>query len=306
MKKSAFNLLHICAVLLVLASTASAQELAAGHGGRPEPPMAGIHWAKGQGPNNGAKTTGSPNLIWHGGDVMTSVQTQVILWGAGWADTSFIQDKINGLDLWYSTVGGSSYIQTNHEYTAGNGQVTKTVGYSGHLVDLSAAPPRAPKTSDILGEVCKMISDPQPNGYYAVYVDTPRGHAGYCAWHSAGTCGNGNTIQFAFFFNLDGDPGCDPGDTSGLHSQGMAALGNVTGHELSEAMTDPHLDAWYDSGGAENADKCAWSFGTDLLSFSGKSKWKIQGNWSNAAYSAGTGYANRGGLTGCLDGGNYK
>src|SRR5205807_4072958 len=98
------------------------------------------------------------------------------------------------------------------------------------------------------------------NGYYAVYVDKPRGHANYCAWHSAGSCG-GTQVQFAFFFNLDGDPGCDPQSTVSSESQGLAALANVTGHELSEARSDPQLNAWYDSSGAENADKCAWIFG---------------------------------------------
>jgi hypothetical protein len=36
---------------------------------------------------------------------------------------------------------------------------------------------------------------------------------------------------------------------------------SVMSHELEEATTDPDLNAWYDSNGAENADKCAWTFG---------------------------------------------
>ncbi len=155
-----------------------------------------------------------------------------------------------------------------------------------------------------MAEVCKEVSSPDAsgNGYYAVYVDVPRGNAGYCAYHSAGTCG-GKLVQFAFFFNLDGDPGCDPQDTSGSHSQGLAALSNVSGHELSEARTDPASPgAWYDSRGAENGDKCAWTFNVPLVPFSNGVSWKIQGEWSNAAYSAGTGYANSSGQKGCIDG----
>jgi hypothetical protein len=45
---------------------------------------------------------------------------------------------------------------------------------------------------------------------------------------------------------------------------------------------------------------------TPLLSFRNGSQWKIQGNWSNAAFDGGTGYASRDGLKGCLDGGNFK
>ena len=96
--------------------------------------------------------------------------------------------------------------------------------------------------------------------------------------------------------------GCDPEDTSGLHSQGLAALSNVSGHELSEARTDPTGLGWFDASGEENGDKCAWTFNVPLVTFSNRSKWKIQGEWSNAAYNAGTGYSNSSGQKGCLDG----
>ena len=118
---------------------------------------------------------------------------------------------------------------------------------------------------------------------------------------------DGVTVQFAFFFNLDGDVGCDPEDSSGLHSQGLAALANVSGHELSEALTDPKLKRFVGpTSGEENADKCAWSFGTPLLTFANRTKWRIQGNWSNAAFDDKTGYASSGGQKGCIDGGNYQ
>ena len=134
--------------------------------------------------------------------------------------------------------------------------------------------------------------NPQAGAYYPVYSDQPRGNAGYCAWHSSGTI-NGTQVQFGFFFNLDGDPGCDPqapGSTG--HSQGLAALANVSGHELSEMLTDPRLNAWFDQQGAENADKCAWTF--ERPRHDRQQSWKIQGNWSNAAANARTGYANVG------------
>jgi hypothetical protein len=270
-----------------------------------EPPKGGIHWARGQAP--AARPTRSPNLQYHGGPVMSSgAYVEAIFWGTSWSNSGFVADKISGMQQFYSSIGGSGYAKTNDEYTDSSGAHVGTgVTLAATHVDLSAAPTSGQKTSPILAEACAQATSLVENGYYPVYVDTPRGHARFCAWHSAGTCPNGTTIQFAFFFNLDGDPGCDPEDTSGLHSQGTAALGNVSGHELSEALTDPHLDAWYDANGAENADKCAWAFGTPLLTFSGQSKWKVQGNWSNAAFNAGTGYPNRSGQNGCIDGGNF-
>ena len=156
----------------------------------------------------------------------------------------------------------------------------------------------------VLAAVCRNIRNPDPNGngYYPVYTDIPRGHANYCAWHSYGSCG-GVPVQFAFFFNLDGDPGCDPQDTQTGHSQGLSALANVTAHEISEARTDPASPgAWYDAQGAENGDKCAWTFGAPYVMFTDGSKWKLQGEWSNAAYNAQTGYPNSSGQKGCLSG----
>ena len=271
------------------------------HGAK-EPTARGLHWAR-DFAGQPAGSTGSPLMTFHGGKIMPTAITQVILWGPSWANASFVGDKITGLDSWYTGFSNSNYAKTSDEYTGVNGAVQPGTSHLGHVIDTSTAS-GGNKTSTILAEVCKMIPNPDPsgNGYYAVYSDVKRGHAGYCAWHSAGTCG-GTPVQFAFFFNLDGDPGCDPADTSGLHSQGLAALVNVSGHELSEARTDPASPgAWYDSSGQENGDKCAWTFGAPLVTFSNNTKWKIQGEWSNAAYNNGSGYPNSAGDRGCLSG----
>jgi hypothetical protein len=250
--------------------------------------------------SRGAKPTSRVLMTNHGGPVLTSSATQAIFWGPKWANSSFPGDKITGIDTWYKGFGGSNYAATNVEYSGSNGTVTKSSTYGGHLIDTSTASGGG-STNAILAEVAKTITSPVSNGYYAVYTDLPRGNAGYCAWHSYGSV-RGTPVQFAFFWSLDGDPGCDPQDSSGLHSQGLAALANVSGHELSEATTDPALNAWYDGSGAENGDKCAWTFGGALATLSNGSQWKIQGEWSNAAYTAGTGYPNSSGQKGCLGG----
>lgn len=304
MKKS---LLTLLLTLILLITAASVVLLASDDDslhGKPEPQAAGIHWAKGNAPGQAGRTPRSPNLSWHGGPIMVSAQIKAIFWGTSWADSSQ-QEKIHGLDTFYSGMGGTAYDRTSDEYTDAAGTVTDSISYSGHLLDTSQAA-GGKSTSAILNEVCKMISNPISNGYYPVYVDVGRGHSGFCAWHSNGTCG-GVLVQFAFFFDLDGDVGCDPNDSASGHSEGLAALANVSGHELSEARTDPHLDAWFDSQGAENSDKCAWAFGPTLVPFNNGTSWKLQGNWSNSAYnSADHGYNNNSGQKGCLDGGTYN
>lgn len=274
------------------------------------PPMLGIHWARDFQPNTRAneaakeakpaRPRSSPNMTYHGGAIMPSTISKAIFWGTSWANYS--GDKITGIDIFYQGFSNSNYAKTSDEYTGTNGQVGPMVTHGGHVIDTSASTGGG-NTSTILAEVCREISpDPSGNGYYPVYTDTPRGHAGYCAWHSVGTC-SGVRVQFAYFFKLDGDAGCDPQDTSGKHSQGLAAIANVSGHELSEARTDPaNPGAWYDSSGEENGDKCAWTFGAPLISFSDGTQWKVQGEWSNAAYNASTGYPNSSGQKGCLGG----
>jgi hypothetical protein len=310
MKKTV--LLHmLCAAGLTLTQSAFAQ-----HDKNVEdlndqtgPPKLGIHWSRDFDPNpratNEAKAGGArtrnPNMTFHGGKIMTTAVTKAIFWGTSWG--SYTGDKITGMDTWYSGFNQSNYAGTSDEYTGSNGKVSSNTVHQGHVIDTSAATGGG-NTNTILAEVCKVITSPDTsgNGYYAVYTDIPRGSAQYCAYHSVGSCG-GTTVQFAYFFKLDGDAGCDPGDTSGLHSQGLAAIANVSGHELSEARTDPaNPGAWYDAQGAENGDKCAWTFGAPLVTFGNGSQWKIQGEWSNAAYTAGTGYANSSGQKGCLSG----
>jgi hypothetical protein len=293
----------------IVAATFSGSAMARGQGAVEDlnipgnPPMLGIHWERGQASAHQTRNGSSPLMTFHGGKIMTTSVTQAIFWGPNWGNSAFIGDKISGLDSWYTGYSNSNYSKASDEYTGTNGQVTPVTSYLGHVIDTSVASGGG-STSAILAEVCKAVPNPDPsgNGYYPVYTDQPRGHAGYCAYHSYGSC-HGVPVQFAFFWNLDGDPGCNPQDTSGLHSQGLAALANVSGHELSEARTDPASPgAWYDNGGQENGDKCAWTFGVPLVTFSDKQQWKIQGEWSNAAYTAGTGYPNASGQKGCVSG----
>ncbi len=256
--------------------------------------MLGLHWPKDF--QTAPARRSNPNMLFHNGEVMPAAAVHAIFWGPGWSNPG---DKVSGIDTYYQGYGGSGYAHASDEYNGTTGQVTSNVSYSGHTIDLSAASGGG-STSAILAEVCRSISSPVHDGYYPVYVDLPRGSAGYCGYHSAGTC-SGVTVQFAFFWKLDGDSGCDPGDTSGLHSQGLAAIANTSSHELSEARTDPNNGGWYDSRGNENGDKCNFIFAHPLVTFSNGSQWKAQAEWSNTAYTAGTGFPNNSGQKGCID-----
>ena len=65
----------------------------------------------------------------------------------------------------------------------------------------------------------------------------------------------------------------------------------ITPIALTKAVTDPDLNAWYDRRGQENADKCAWTFGSTYTTGNGTLAnmklgtldYLIQRNWVNAA-----------------------
>ena len=126
----------------------------------------------------------------------------------------------------------------------------------------------------------------------------------YCGYHTQTTgidgLGNPYRLQYAFipFLNMDwpgvGTTGC------GMHNVNATsdAFGNgifdgysiVTGHEYSEAVTDPDnfasvQDGWNDVQGSENADKCAWTNDQNITL--GTHQFAIQPLWSNHAFDAG-------------------
>ncbi len=254
----------------------------------------------------------------HGGAVMTAPKTYAIFWGTSLGtDPTFTADKMTGLATFFQGVGGSPYERILTEYS-GSVWVNDTVlytyltldslshyGFGGSFVDNRSAPSSDPSSSTVTAEVCSVLSingvTPSQNGFYSVYATTPFDPISrICAWHSYGDCGNAR-IKIAFYFDLDN--ACSPNDASGLHSSGLAALANVSAHELSETITDPTLVTWYATDGSgEVGDKCAWTFSDPLVTLANGAQFKLQDEWSNKAYSGGFGYQNQIGEAGCLDG----
>jgi hypothetical protein len=112
----------------------------------------------------------------------------------------------------------------------------------------------------------------------------------YCGWHTYGTIGASN-IKYAFVGNADRCPTACEAQTTGPNGNAIAdAMASVIAHELEEMVTDPNLNAWYDRRGYENADKCAWTFGTTYTTSNGAQAnmnlggldFLIQRNWVNA------------------------
>lgn len=240
--------------------------------------------------DNAASTApqGSGNLTNHGGPVMVNanpndITVHPIYWGS--TATSLQSNVGAGLDAVYKGYSGSTYAGISSQYS--NTATTLTV-LSG-VTDTTTA---NSQTSKVLQAVQRAISNSKvtvstgnDKDYYPVYTDLGRNGRGYCAWHSYGTVTDKSNVkhvvEFAFFFNLNGDPGCAVANVNS-YSQQTQNLANVTAHELAEALTDPHLDAWYDAAGYENGDKCAWYFDpVDGKVTLGGTDWAMQGEYNN-------------------------
>ena len=60
---------------------------------------------------------------------------------------------------------------------------------------------------------------------------------------------------------------------------GMDGLVSTLAHELSEVASDPYMSTWYDEGsGMENADVCAYQYGTVLHDAATGAAYNMQGN----------------------------
>src|SRR5207248_8594127 len=76
----------------------------------------------------------------------------------------------------------------------------------------------------------------------------------YCAYHSyipLSCC----PIIYSNDPYVTGNPGCDDGEHPNNKPSDGALEGGLS-HEHNESITDPELNAWFASSGAENGDKC--------------------------------------------------
>jgi hypothetical protein len=104
----------------------------------------------------------------------------------------------------------------------------------------------------------------------------------YCGYH--GILSSSVTSQYSFVGDSGGASGCTSSviATKSPNSNPSAdAMASVIAHELVETVSDPQLNAWYDSAGYENADKCAWIFSTTAAN-----TYTANGATANAALGA--------------------
>jgi len=269
--------------------------------------------AQPSGPGTQATGTG---ISYHGGPVLQA-QTNVaaIYWastaiypgaptpgstGAGSGDGS-------NVGFFLSHVGGSPYYNINSTYTDGSGAaIRNSVTYTQYWANNSYnVPSGTTRVSD-----AQMVSMLQyafsngkltydPNTLYAIFTGGSVNLGGgfgtrYCAYHTHGTVtinGVSKTVLYAAMPDAYAKASaCSNGTKSPNNDPHADAVVSVLVHEIEETTTDPMGNAWYDSTGYENADKCAWNFGTTYTTANGGvanvnlggKDFLIQQNWINS------------------------
>jgi hypothetical protein len=235
-------------------------------------------------PGNGgatgkAKPSSGSGINYHGGPLLNGNKTTIYyIWYGDWSGNS-AQTILTDLANSFNT---SPYFNINTTYYDGAGiKVPNTPGsmvlYSPQAVTATTAPySTALSDTDILNIVKSAITAPaggaaalpaDENGVYFVLtskdVNATSGFCTkYCGWHTHGIIG-GKDIKYSFVGNPDRCPtACEWQTTvSPNGNTGADGMASVIAHELSETVTDPDLNAWFDTRGYENADKCAWKFG---------------------------------------------
>jgi len=236
-----------------------------------------------------AVTAGSTSQIkpvigYHGGPVM-GIVTPYLIWYGNWnqnngsdtpAGQQLIRDFLHGLN-------GSNYYQTNATYAS--------VAPSGaiHPVGKETTVPAASGASyskslsdnDIQTIVSNAIAGGMPKnngGLYFVLTSSDVNESSgfctqYCGWHTYSRISN-TSIKYSFVGNANRClSSCAMQSTGPNGNAGVDGMLSVIAHELEEANTDPELNAWFNNRGYENADMCAWTFGSK--------QFPVNGAWAN-------------------------
>ena len=235
-------------------------------------------------------------ISYHGGPVILGTTNVYYIWYGNWAGNG-AESILTPLAM---NIGGSPYFNINTSYYNGAGvRVSNSVNYAGSTTD-NYSQSTAMNDNGVQAVVSSAISSGRlpkdTNGVYFVLTsadvnETTGFCTQYCGWHTHGTI-SGSDIKYAFIGNPDRCPtACMAQTTSPNGNPGADGMASIIAHELEEAVTDPDLNAWYDSRGQENADKCAWTFGSTYTTSNGsKANMKlgnldylIQRNWVNAS-----------------------
>jgi len=253
------------------------------------------------------KTRGT-GIFYHGGPIFYTTNVAAIYWsaatiynggpvpgtmGAGAQDGSLVGFFLRNL-------GGSPYFNINTTYFDGTGtHVQNSVSYTQFWAD-GNGPSGTVSDAQVQQEVVRGFTSGaltyDPSTLYAVFSGPGVNLGGgfgtqYCAYHGHFSSSFGDVKYAVMPYDWSDPAGCSAIAGSGPNGDPAADTEvNTLAHETEETTTDEDLNAWYDRRGFENADKCAWTFGTTYTTSNGSTAnmnlggrdFLVQRNWVNA------------------------
>jgi len=259
-----------------------------------------------------ASKPNNTGILYHGGPLIVSTavtKVVAIYWGTGTIYSGQATGAGSGsadptlIGSFLRSLGGSPYFNINTTYYDGAGtRVLNQVGYTGFWSTGSdvAGPSSSPTDADMVNLIQRGISLRRiaydPNTVYAIFTGSGINLGGgfgsqYCAYHTHGTTSSGVVLYAAMPHNQDFPSGCTSQFASPNSDVAANSEVNTLAHEVEESTTDELGTAWFDRRGFENADKCAWTWGTTHTASNGGVYnmqladgrfYLIQRNWVNA------------------------
>lgn len=227
-----------------------------------------------------ALTTGSTATLSaitsHGGPVMAGAPDVHLIWYGNWNQANG-SDNAAGQAIvrdFMATVGGSNYLKINT--LAGGYTGSGSTAVSGNIGNVREANVgylngktrlRDADIQTIVANYVNGAGGAQANAVYFVLTSSDVNETSgfctkYCGWHTKGSIGGLPNVKYSFVGNANRClSGCAAQTVGPNGNAGVDGMVSVVAHELEETLSDPELNAWYDASGAENADKCAWTFG---------------------------------------------
>jgi hypothetical protein len=208
--------------------------------------------------------------------------TPYLIWYGNWnqsngsdnpAGQQIVRDAIFGLS-W------SNYYATNASYAGVSGglNVSGLGNGANGMHEINDAYSQGSNLSD--SQIASIVSaaianglggqSGDSNGIYFVLTSSDVNESSgfctqYCGWHTYGTLGS-NSIKYAFVGNANRCLNACAAQTTGPNGNaGVDGMVSVIAHEMEETNTDPQLNAWFSPKGAEDADMCAWTFGSSQV-----------------------------------------
>jgi hypothetical protein len=245
--------------------------------------LAGIGYA-----HNG----GNPPLLYNGGPVMHTPTVYAIYW----IPSTLQNGNPTSMSTKYQSIQttmlkeyfGHSLMNNNTQYYDTKSFITNTGKVGGTYVDKSAYPasgcadPGVPAPGncitdqDLQNEINKVMTLKKwTGGVNKMFLLFTSSNEGQCTDSSSTSCSYVQYCAYHSYFvnsaSQDVVYGNEPyGNLTSCQVSGAPspnsfpeadAAATAASHELTEAITDPLLDAWFDSVGAEIGDECAYFYG---------------------------------------------